>query len=59
MFAFVWSVGATTNEEGRKMFDGYLRAENHSMKVLFFFHTGMSEWWAVCMYLYVVGKEEK
>ena len=32
MFALVWSVGATTNEEGRKMFDGFLRAENLANK---------------------------
>ena len=32
IFALVWSVGATTNEDGRKMFDAYLRTESIAMK---------------------------
>ena len=35
LFAFTWSVGATTNEAGRKMFDAYLRCECLSSKVSF------------------------
>ena len=32
LFALVWSVGATTNEDGRKFFDGMLRQEMFSNK---------------------------
>lgn len=35
LFSLVWSIGATTNEDGRRMFDGYLRTECHAMKTTF------------------------
>jgi dynein heavy chain len=35
MFALVWSVGATTNEEGRRMYDAYLRLEMFVNKFMF------------------------
>lgn len=35
LFALTWSVGATTNEDGRAMFSSYLRTETTSLKVGF------------------------
>ena len=35
IFALVWSVGATTNEDGRRMYDAYLRSEMFANKFMF------------------------
>lgn len=40
IFALVWSVGATTNEDGRKLFDEFLRQELYANKFAFAFPKG-------------------
>ena len=42
IFALIWSIGATTNEDGRKLFDVYLRKELFANKFSWLFpHEGM------------------
>jgi dynein heavy chain len=42
IFALIWSIGATTNEDGRKMLDAFLRQELHATKFAWPFpKTGM------------------
>ena len=42
IFSLIWSVGATVNEDGRKMFDAFIRQECHASKMSWPFpKTGM------------------
>ena len=42
IFALIWSVGATTNEDGRRLYDAFLRQELHCNKFAWSFpKTGM------------------